>query len=190
MNKIRTELKEHFPYRVIHLEGCEADDSIGCLVNTFHETDNILILSGDKDFNQLHYDSVKQYDPVRKKFISCLNPEQYLEEHILRGDRGDGIPNVLSDSDTFVLGKRQKTLTQKKLDVLKNTSITGKFDHPLWRNYMRNTVLIDLARTPDELKKKIIDSYEEQSNKTGSKLMDYFMTNRLKNLIEYMGDFV
>ena len=89
-----------------------------------------------------------------------------------------------------MLGKRQKTLTQKKLDVLKNTSITGKFDHPLWRNYMRNTVLIDLARTPDELKKKIIDSYEEQSNKTGSKLMDYFMANRLKNLIEYMGDFV
>lgn len=190
MNKIRTELKEHFPYRVIHLDGCEADDAIACLVNTFHKTDNILILSGDKDFNQLHYDSVKQYDPVRKKFISCLNPEEYLEEHILRGDKGDGVPNILSDSDTFVLGKRQKTLTQKKLDELKNTSLAGKFDHPLWRNYMRNSVLIDLSKTPDELKSKIIDSYEEQFNKTGSKLMNYFMTNRLKNLMEHMGDFV
>jgi len=190
MNKIRTELKEFFPYRVIHIDGCEADDSIACLVNTYHKVDNILIISGDKDFNQLHYNDVKQYDPVRKKFIVCANPEAYLEEHILRGDKSDGVPNVLSDGDTFVLGKRQKTLTQKKLDELIKTSLHGKFDHPLYRNFNRNRILIDLANTPTELKKQIIDSYEEQYNKTGSKLMNYFMANRLKNLMECMGDFV
>jgi 5'-3' exonuclease len=190
MNKIRTELKEYFPYRVIHLNECEADDAIACLVNTFHKTDNILIVSGDKDFNQLQYDSVKQYDPTRKKFISCAAPDEYLEEHILRGDKGDGIPNILSDADTFVVGKRQKTLTQRKIDELKHLGLAGKFDHPLYRNYIRNSILIDLSRTPDELKQNIINSYEEQSNKNGSKLMNYFMTNRLKNLMEHMGDFV
>lgn len=189
MNKIRNELKEFFPYRVIHLEGCEADDVIATLVNEFHTTDSIMILSGDKDFNQLHYDGVMQYDPTRKKTIACTDPSKYLEEHILRGDKSDGVPNVLSDSDTFVLGKRQKTLTQKKIDELIGLGLFGKFDHQLHANYVRNHRMIDLCNTPDELKAKILESYHAQTKKNGSKLMNYFIANRLKNLMEHMGDF-
>ena len=189
MHKIRTELKEFFPYRVIHMEGCEADDIIAVLTHEFANTDDILILSGDKDFNQLHRDNVKQFDPVRKKMITCDDPEKYLQEHILRGDKGDGVPNVLSDSDTFVLGKRQKTLTQKKIDELSGVGLFGKFDHALHSNYTRNAQLIDLRNTPEELKRKILASYWEQSKKSGSKMMNYFISNRLKNLMEHMGDF-
>ena len=189
MSKIRAELKEFFPYRVIHLEGCEADDVIATLVYEFSTTDDIMILSGDKDFNQLHRNGVKQYDPTRKKVITCSDPDTYLEEHILRGDKSDGVPNVLSDSDTFVLGKRQKTLTQKKIDSLVDLSIVGKFDHPLFKNYVRNSAMIDLRNTPDELKAEILESYYAQAEKNGSKLMNYFIANRLKNLMEHMGDF-
>lgn len=189
MHKIRTELKEFFPYRVIHLEGCEADDVIGTLVYDMHKTDTIMILSGDKDFNQLHFDGVKQFDPVRKKMIVCKDPETYLEEHILRGDKGDGIPNVLSSDNCFVVGERQKTLTQKRMDALMELSLAVKFDHPDFRNYVRNQTLIDLRCTPAELKEKIRQSYNEQVGKTGSKMMNYFIANRLKNLMEHMGDF-
>ena len=76
MSKIRAELKEYFPYRVIDVETAEADDVIATLCETFGATpgminrDKILILSGDKDFIQLHrYTNVSQYDPVRKKWI-------------------------------------------------------------------------------------------------------------------------
>ena len=51
LNKIKLELKEYFPYRVIQIEGAEADDIIGTIVHNYD--DRILILSGDKDFRQL-----------------------------------------------------------------------------------------------------------------------------------------
>lgn len=190
MNKIRAELKEFFPYRVIHIERVEADDIIGTLVNEYRSLIPIMILSGDKDFNQLHHDGVKQYDPTRKKMIECEDPDLYLEEHILRGDKGDGIPNVLSSDNCFVVGERQKTLTQKKIDALIELGLHGKFDHENYRNYMRNSRLIDLRFTPAEYKEKILASYNEQADKSGDQIMKYFINNRLKNLMEHMGDFV
>jgi hypothetical protein len=193
MNKIRSELKEYFPYRVIDIETAEADDVIGTLVKEFGSEIGglpILILSGDKDFIQLHtYANVKQYDPTRKKWITHNDPERYLEEHILRGDSGDGVPNILSSDNCFVVGDRQKPLTQKKIDAFIELGLLGKFDHPNYRNYMRNLQLIDLRYTPKEIHKKVMDSYNEQNGKDRSKLMNYFIANRLKNLTEHISEF-
>jgi 5'-3' exonuclease len=135
MNKIRAELKEFFPYRVIDIESAEADDVIATLVKNADSADKVLILSGDKDFIQLHkYSNIKQYDPVRKKFITHENPDRYLMEHVLKGDSGDGVPNVLSSDNCFVVGERQKPMTQKKIDMYIDLGLEGKFDHPVFRN--------------------------------------------------------
>ena len=193
MNKIRQELKDYFPYRVIDIESAEADDIIGTLVEEFGTSvggEPILILSGDKDFIQLHtYGNVRQYDPTRKKWITHNDPTRYLEEHILKGDSGDGVPNVLSSDNCFVVGERQKPLTQKKIDALIELGLSGKFDHPLARNYMRNLKLIDLRNTPDDIHNKVMDSYNAQEGKDRSKLMNYFIANRLKNLTEHISEF-
>lgn len=198
LNKIREELKEYFPYRVIDIETAEADDIIGTLCAThgteeefmeFQDVKKILILSGDKDFIQLHrFKNVQQYDPVRKKFIVHSDPIAYRNEHIMKGDAGDGVPNVLSPDNCFVIGERQKPLTQKRLDALLTG---GVMPTEVARNYMRNKALIDLSMIPAEVAKKIIESYEEQSTKKRNKnLMNYFITNRLKNLTEHLGDFL
>ena len=192
--KFKDELKENFPYKVIDVEGAEADDIISTLVSKFGSELNIgekiLILSGDKDFIQLHkYEYVKQYDPTRKKWIKHEDPELFLEQHILKGDSGDGIPNVLSSDNCFVVGERQKPLTQKKIDALIELGIAGKFDHPNNRNYMRNFNLIDLRNTPDDIHNKVMDSYNAQEGKDRSKLMNYFISNRLKNLTEHISEF-
>jgi hypothetical protein len=190
LNKIREELKLVFPYRVIDIESAEADDIIGTLCREFGDYQKILILSGDKDFIQLQrYMQVRQYDPVRKKFITHNDPDRFLKEHIIKGDAGDGIPNILSEDNCFVLGNRQKPVTQKKLDSLIETGLEGKFDHPNFRNYKRNEQLIDLTKIPDSIANKIIESYEGQAGKKSNKLMDYFIANRLKNLMENIGDF-
>jgi hypothetical protein len=190
MNKIRAELKEFFPYRVIDIESAEADDIIATLVKNSDPENKVLILSGDKDFIQLHkYSHVKQYDPVRKKFITHENPNRYLDEHVLKGDSGDGVPNVLSSDNCFVIGERQKPMTQKKIDMYIDLGLEGKFDHPVFRNYMRNKQLIDLSYVPKELSVKILESYENQTNKSRDKLMNYFMANKLKNLMESIGEF-
>jgi hypothetical protein len=189
INKIRSELKEYFPYRVIDIEAAEADDIISTLVR-IHCFEKILILSGDKDFIQLHtYGNVKQYDPVRKKWISNENPDRYLAEHILKGDSGDGVPNVLSPDNCLVIGERQKPLTQKKIDALLELGMDSKFDHPLFNNYMRNKQLIDLKHVPQEIGAKVIESYDRQEGKGREKLMNYFIANKLKNLMESIGEF-
>jgi hypothetical protein len=194
MNKIRSELKEYFPYRVIDIESAEADDIIGTLVNEFGTElsigEPILILSGDKDFIQLHtYANVAQYDPTRKKWVSHSDPQKFLEEHILKGDSSDGVPNVLSPDNCFVIGERQKPLTQKKIDALEEADLFCKTDHPLHRNFLRNKTLIDLNFTPKDLRNKIMDSYNSQTGKDRSKLMNYFIDNKLRNLTEHIGEF-
>jgi hypothetical protein len=195
MNSIRAELKEFFPYRVIDIESAEADDIIATLVKmtaeaTVGEDFKVLILSGDKDFIQLHrYSHVKQYDPVRKKFITNPDPVRYLAEHILKGDSGDGIPNVLSSDNCFVVGERQKPMTQKKIDSLIELSLVGKFDHPNFRNYCRNESLIDLTKIPEDISQKIVESYIDQDKKDRSKLLNYFIDKRLKLLLEHIGEF-
>ena len=190
MNKIRAEIKEYFPYKVIDIESAEADDIIATLVESVYTKEKVLILSGDKDFIQLHiYSEVKQYDPVRKKWVHHDDPARYRAEHILKGDSGDGVPNVLSSDNCFVVGERQKPLTQKKIDELIQLGLDGKFDHPLCRNYMRNKKLIDLQMVPKEIGTKIIESYVNQETKPRANLINYFMSNRLKNLMEHIGDF-
>ena len=69
LNNIKQELKDYFPYKHLEVYGAEADDIIAALCLEL-EFDNgkTLILSGDKDFIQLHkYVNVSQYSPITKK---------------------------------------------------------------------------------------------------------------------------
>jgi len=185
-NTIKAEIKEYFPYRVIQVESAEADDIIATLV-TENKDKTILILSADKDFVQLQkYATVRQYDPIRKKWIKEDNPQQYLYEHILKGDQGDGIPNILSDDDTFVTDKRQKPMTQKKMDLFKSQGISQEM---LKRNFARNELLVDLTKIPDNIRNGVINKYNEENGKDRSKLFNYFISHNLKLLMDSVGDF-
>ena len=194
LNKIRDELTEYFPYSIIRIDTAEADDIIGTLCKEYGNTnEKILIISGDKDFQQLQrFMNVKQYNPVMKKFITCNDPDRFLKEHIIKGDSGDGIPNFLSDDNSLVTGVRQKPITQKKLDSWVNKNPEEFCDSMTQlRNYKRNQQLIDLNMIPDEVYARVIESYMSQLEKKASPgLMNYFITNRLKNLMENMNEFV
>ena len=192
LNKIRDELKEFFPYRVIQIETAEADDIIGTIVHAEGEQLNtgsnpILVLSGDKDYIQLHkYANVKQYDPTRKRWISNSNPELYLHEHILKGDKGDGVPNVLSPDNTFVMNIRQRPVTKKRL--LEWADINN-MNEEVKRNYMRNKSVIDLELVPDRIKAEIMEKYTADNPKDRSQLLNYFIKNKLRNLMESISEF-
>lgn len=191
LNKVRDELKEYFPYRVIQIDGAEADDVIGTLVDKFGNTsEKILIMSGDKDFVQLQrYMNVRQYDPVQKKWRTTNDPDRFVKEHIMRGDTGDGVPNFLSADNTFVVGARQKPISQKKLDMWINLDPREFCDDNMLRGYLRNQQLVDLNFIPENLRAKIVSEYEAQSGKDRGKLFNYFIEKRLKNLIESINEF-
>ena len=191
LNSIRDELKEFFPYKVIQVETCEADDIIGVITHEegteLNMGEPILILSGDKDYIQLHkYANVKQYDPVRKRWISNANPEKYLAEHIIKGDAGDGIPNVLSVDNAFVMGIRQRPITQKRLAEWADIN---NMNDEVKRNYMRNKALIDLSEVPSGMKEEILSIWSEENGKDRSQLLNYFIKNKLRNLMECITEF-
>jgi hypothetical protein len=187
--KLKQELRENFPYKVIDVEGAEADDIIGTLVPIYSAHEKVLILSSDGDFLQLQMygDNVKQYNPSQKKFVKSQNPKLELKEKIIRGDKGDGIPNMFSPSDCFVRDLRQKPITQKTLDKYLNEDVKN-FSYDETVNFGRNQTLIDLTFIPQEIKEKIINTYEITKPAKG-KLLNYFIEHKLKNLMEVIEEF-
>jgi hypothetical protein len=190
--KLKLELKENFPYKVIDVEGAEADDIIGTLTPIYAPHEKVLILSSDGDFLQLQQygSNVKQYNPSQKKYVKSADPLLELKEKIIRGDKGDGIPNIFSPSDCFVRDLRQKPITKGMLDKILNEDLT----HPNWTadavtGFSRNKILIDLTQIPDEIKTKIINTYEEVVPAKRNKLLNYFIEHKLKNLMEVIEEF-
>ena len=192
LNKIQKEIEENFPYQVLKIEGAEADDIIATIVKSVSTTpelfEDILILSGDKDFIQLQkFENVKQYSPTTKKYVDDLDPKQYVFEHIIKGDKGDGVPNILSSDTVFVEELRQKPITKKKLGEWKMFGIP-KEEH-IQRNYQRNKKLIDLDEIPNDLREIIHNKWIEKKINDRSKILPDFMKYRLKELTEKLGDF-
>lgn len=200
LNLIREEIAENFPYKVIKIDGCEADDVIGTLVTRHPDQNNdfnpekIMIVSSDRDFVQLQkYKYVRQFSPLLKKEIVESNPRYYLQTHIIRGDKGDGVPNILSNDDTFVEGFRQTPMSKKKVDEIIQDLEEGELLYAAswYRNYCRNKKLIDLSETPSELRNEIINSFMEQTtyNKK-DKVYPYLVAKRCNQLIESVQEFI
>ncbi len=195
INSVRDDLAENFPYKILHVDRCEADDIIGTLCeNTqeFGKDEPVMIVSGDHDFIQLHkYKNVRQYSPITKKMITHKNPRQYLFEHVMKGDSGDGVPNVLSPDNTFVEKIRQSPVTQKKLDnwLASIEDLQNVMDTDTYRNYCRNRKVIDLSQTPDDLKQEIINKYESIKPASKLKVLNYLIKKRCKMLIESVEEF-
>jgi 5'-3' exonuclease len=185
LNTIKEEIKSNMPYKSVEVYGAEADDIIATLCS--ESSDEVMILSGDKDFIQLQrFPNVKQYSPITKKMINGINADDYLKEHVLKGDTSDGVPNVLSPDNTFVDGIRQRPLSKKKIALM----VDGNFpNEETKRNYQRNKKLIDLTCSPEELRSEILDTYKSAPVNNRSKILNYFIKQRLKTLTESIGEF-
>jgi len=189
--KFKAELKENFPYKVIDVEGAEADDVIGTLVPLYAAHEKILILSSDGDFLQLQRwgSNVKQYNPAMKKFLKSEDPLVELKEKIIRGDKGDGIPNIFSPADCFVRDLRQKPITKGMMDKLLTEQSDKWEDEVAKTGFSRNQTLIDLSLIPGDIKTKIINTYEETKPASKQKMLTYFMEHKLKNLMDVIEEF-
>lgn len=193
LGNVRDEIRENLPFKVVHLQGVEADDIIATLTDStqeFGKHEPVMIISSDKDFVQLHrYKNVRQYSPMAKEFVKEKDPVRYLQEHVLRGDTGDGVPNVLSPDDVFVSGGRQTPLRAKLMDewILNWDSLQTKMTTEQYRNFQRNQALIDLTKIPSAKKAEIINTFE--SVKPASNTLNYLVEKRCSQLIECAEEF-
>jgi 5'-3' exonuclease len=204
LSEMRDDLAKHFPYKVMHLERCEADDIIAILTSyaqenelvqegLVEESQKILILSSDKDFKQLQlHPNVKQWSPMQKKYVTATQREiiEYKIEHIVKGDSGDGIPNILSKDDVFVSGERQKPMSAKRLqEFIDNGFLACKNDEER-RNWQRNSVLVDFDHIPPDVREQVITTYIN-TKPTGDKMtiMNYLIEHRCRLLLDELEDF-
>lgn len=186
LHQMIADLQEYFPYKVMRVERAEADDIIAVL--TQEEMKNpTTIISSDKDFIQLQkYEGVQQWSPLTKSFVKG-NPEESLWEKLIKGDVGDGVPNILSSDDTLITeGKRQRPVSKKKMELWKTDR--SDWNEDMKRNFNRNEMMVDLEKTPESIRINIINQFREQVPPHG-RLMEYFTEKRLKNLMEHLDEF-
>jgi hypothetical protein len=204
LNNICNDINLYFPYKVVNVEGAEADDVIAILaemsqsydltnISPFYNGDPkpFLIISGDHDFKQLQrFKNVIQFSPTQKKFIAPeITADRYVLEHIIRGDKSDGIPNVLSADDCIVKGIKQKSISSKKLKVWLDDPTTLPNDVEFVSYYNRNKILIDFRHIPEKIKINVIDTFKNHPKKDKSKLLDYFIEHKMKNMLEVIEEF-
>ena len=187
LNQLKEELTEWFPYKLVQVEKAEADDVIAILVGLLNE--RTLILSSDKDFVQLHGFNVRQYSPMQKKFVEG-DAKWNLHEKIIKGDVGDGVPNIMSDDNVFVdEGRRQKPITKKKVDAWYELDPDMYCSSEMLRNYNRNKQLVDLGEVPESIRINITKRFETTTVADRKRLLTYFINHRLKNLTESLSEF-
>ena len=192
VNQLKKEITETFPYAVIEVKHAEADDIIGVL--TKYTTGNglpTMIVSRDKDFIQLQINTelVNQFDKTNQTLIAVEDPKRYMFNHVLSGDSGDGIPNILSAGDSYVTKTRCKPMTQKRLDQFWDNKQMLLEDPALKERFLTNRQLIDLSFTPEEIKQQILDQYNNYQYNDNSKIKNYLVNHRLRKLYENIGDF-
>ena len=194
IHTIKEEIRDNFPYKVVQLDKVEADDIIAVICKKNHGK-KILIISGDKDFQQLQkYPDVFQYSPIQKKYIETDSPQEYIYEHILRGDTSDGVPNFLSPDDTFVNKIKQKPVSKKKLAGWIDSLMRGNDPQDFcneyhYRNFQRNQRLIDFDYIPDDIQTDIYKEYEKATVTSRSKILPYMIQHDLKELIGKIEEF-
>ena len=187
LNQLKEEFSEWFPYKLIQVEKAEADDVIAILVGLINERS--LILSSDKEFVQLHQFNVRQYSPIQKKFVEG-DAKWSLHEKIIKGDVGDGVPNIMSDDNVFVdEGRRQKPITKKKVDAWYELNPDMYCSSEMLRNYNRNKQLVDLSEVPESIRINITKRFETTKVGDRKRLLTYFINHRLKNLTESLSEF-
>ena len=192
LHEMREDLTKYFPYKVMHVDSAEADDIIGVIISErqtkFHTP--TLRVASDKDFIQLQkYPEVKQWSPLQKKFI-VGDPFESLYDKLIRGDTGDGVPNILSSDDTFITeGKRQTPVTKKKMELWRGKNPEEFCNEDMLRNYHRNETMVDLRQTPNSIRINILNQYDSQEVGDRNQLFNYFTDKRLKNLMDVIDEF-
>ena len=204
LSEMREDIRRVFPYKVISVDRAEADDIIAILTEytqehhliqegLFASPQKVLIVSSDKDFIQLQKNkNVRQWSPMQRKFVEASQKEiqEYTITHIVKGDSGDGIPNILSKDDVFVSGDRQKPFSAKRLPEFYEKGIDACKNDEERRNYQRNQTLVNFDSIPMDLAQSIVNTYENSTpNGDKNSIMNYLIANQCRLLLNEIEDF-
>lgn len=219
LNQVRDEIQAIFPWRFLRVKRCEADDIIAVLCKYSQDNEYItsglidepqpmLIISSDGDDAQLGiYENIRQWCPKKKTYLprkSKKDLKLYMVDHVVKGDTGDGVPNIFMRSTFFLDRKekeRQKTVTQKILDsflehgidaidLLPKEKDESEKDYQerlkqIRMRYVQNKTVVLFEHIPDYISESILQYYHDNpSTGTLDNVRKYFIKNRMRLLME------
>lgn len=204
LDQMRADLREFFPYKVIHLDRAEADDVIAILTEwsqtnelvqdgLYERPQKNIIISSDHDFLQLQkYEGVAQFSPNTKKLIKMSHKDLYVKyiTHIVKaGD--DGIPNILSKDDVLVTeGVRQTPMSAKRLEEFIEQGKDACRNDDERRNWDRNETLVSFAKIPEDIREGILSEYiKGTQNIDRMRIMSYLIKNKCRLLLNSLEEF-
>ena len=147
-------LKQYVPniYQ-LKVEGSEGDDLIAILTKNLTPKNEVVCVSTDRDFYQLlKYNGYSQYHPIKRQYVHVVNPERYLLEKIVVGDKGDGIPHVKPK----VSVKTAASIVEAGLE-----DWLSKEDPQIRANFERNKKLIDFDCIPVHVQQKVMEEFKK-----------------------------
>ena len=183
----KAELPYYFPFKLLEIDKVEGDDIINCITDWEIANGNrhIIIASSDTDDLQIserYPNWVEQYSFKKRGYITCADYNYSLKQHIIEGDKGDGIPNIMSDDDTYMNpAKRSKTLTKKRRDQFE-IEIPEEFQ----ANYERNKSLVDMSQIPDHYRQAIIEEYLKPMPPKEDSIYKYCIKYKLARLMKFI----
>ena len=121
--------------------------------------------------------------------VSKKELKEWMVEHIVKGDSGDGVPNIFSADDVFITEERQKSVSSKRLAEFMERGFDACRDDAERRNWHRNATLVDFAYIPEDIKKIILDEYEKPSVGDKNSVMNYLIKNKCRMLLNEIEDF-
>lgn len=160
VDSFKSFLREHTTAIVLNADRVEGDDMIGGFVQRFAPSnDEIIVLSGDKDFVQLlKYPNVRLINPDKGKERTCEDPAYFMFEKCIRGDGGDNVMTAYPRVRSTRIEKAYKDeyeLTNLMNDTwdIKDPETGEILQHFVVRDlFNENKLLMDLECQPPDIK--------------------------------------
>lgn len=146
--------------------GLEADDIISGIVQKFHETYEIVIVSADKDLMQLlRHDTVSLVDPAtdtKRTLDEYDNDANYfMFEKCIRGDMGDNVGSAYPRVRSTKI--KQAYQDPYECEKMMQTTWTDQDsnERSVRKLFNENKFLMDLYSQPDDIKALMFKTIEE-----------------------------
>lgn len=184
MASFKETMTKHTSICCLSVPKMEADDAIAAYCQITEGTgENVVIISGDRDFVQLlKMPHVKLVEPDKGKLRNTVDDKEYQADldywlflKCVRGDSGDNVPSAFPKvwetkikeayADPF---KRVNFMNTRWVDENKTDNRVGDlFEH--------NRVLMDLTAQPDALRVELLEAVVEQVGALGTYSHFHFM---------------
>lgn len=198
INEFQQLIAAHTSLLCLTKEGLEGDDMVSAYVHRHAPNDEVIVLSGDRDFIQLYsYPNVRVVDPATDKDRERVDADWFIFEKCIRGDTGDNVMSAFPRVRTTRIEKafkdeyEREKLMKEEWTIKEIDETTGQervkvmvvgelFEH--------NKTLMDLNAQPAHIK-QLMDLALDEAYASRSKFSYFhFMQFCGKHELKAIGD--